>query len=311
MLKYLTRRLLYMIPILFGVTLITFLLFNVVGGDPAGQAAGRHASAEQVQAIRHELGLDRPLHMQYYFFVKQIFSLDFGRSWSSKQEITSMFIDGVGPSLSLTFPAFVLAQLITISLALLLARYRGGNFDRFTKITCLAMMSLSSLVYILWGQYVLAYKWGWFPISGWDESWSGRWEYLGLPILIFVLLSLGGNVLFYRTVFLDEIYHDYVRTGRAKGLGEAPILFKHVLRNALIPIITRVVLQMPFLILGSLLLESFFGIPGIGGIVVQAIQNADFPVIKAMTFLSAVLYMIFQLISDVLYAVVDPKVQLR
>ena len=311
MFKYLTRRLLYMIPILFGVTLITFILFNVVGGDPAAQAAGRHATAEQIEVIRRELGLDRPLPMQYLFFVQQIFALDFGRSWSTKQEITTMFADGVGPSLSLTLPAFVLAQIITIALALLLARWRGTNFDRITKVTCLAMMSLSSLVYILWGQYVLAYQWNWFPISGWDNSWAGRWEYLGLPILIFVLLSLGGNVLFYRTVFLDEIYHDYVRTARAKGLNEATILFKHVLRNALIPIITRVVLQMPFLILGSLLLESFFGIPGIGGIVVQAIQNADFPVIKAMTFLSAVLYMVFQLISDVLYAVVDPKVQLR
>ena len=311
MFTYLWRRVLYMIPILFGVTLLTFILFNVVGGDPAAQAAGRNATAEQIQVIRHELGLDRPLPMQYLFFVQQIFTFDFGRSWSTKQEITTMFTDGVGPSLSLTFPAFLLAELITISLALLLARWRGTAFDRVTKITCLALMSLSSLVYILWGQYFLAYKWDWFPISGWDNSWSGRWEFLGLPIMIFVLLSLGGNVLFYRTVFLDEIYQDYVRTARAKGLSDTTILFKHVLRNALIPIITRVVLQMPFLILGSLLLESFFGIPGIGGIVVQAIQNADFPVIKAMTFLSALLYMVFQLISDVLYAVVDPKVSLR
>ena len=311
MFTYLWRRILYMIPILFGVTLITFMLFNVVGGDPAAQAAGRHATEEQIQVIRHELGLDRSLPMQYLFFVKQIFTFDFGRSWSTKQTITSMFTDGIGPSLSLTLPAFLLAELITISLALMLARWRGTNFDRITKITCLAMMSLSSLVYILWGQYFVAYKWNWFPISGWDNSWVGRWEYLGLPILIFVILSMGSNVLFYRTVFLDEIYQDYVRTARAKGLSDRTILFKHVLRNALIPIITRVVLTMPFLILGSLLLESFFGIPGIGGIVVMAIQNADFPVIKAMTFLSAILYMVFQLISDVLYAVVDPKVQLR
>lgn len=311
MLKYILRRVLYMAPILFGVTLLTFLLFNVVGGDPAAQAAGRHASAEQIEVIRKELGLDRSLPEQYLFFVKQIFSLDFGRSWSTKQEITTMFADGVGPSLSLTLPAFLIAQMLTISIALLLARWRGTQFDRGTKILCLALMSMSSLVYILWGQFILAFHWNLFPISGWDPSFTGRWEYLGLPIVIFVLLSLGGNVLFYRTIFLDEIYHDYVRTARAKGLAEPIILFKHVLRNALIPIITHVVLQMPFLILGSLLLESFFGIPGIGGIVVQAIQNADFPVIKAMTFLSAVLYMVFQLISDILYAVVDPKVQLR
>jgi peptide/nickel transport system permease protein len=311
MLKYVSRRLVYMVPILFGVTLLTFVLFNVVGGDPAAQAAGRHASEEQIQIFRKELGLDRPLPMQYLFFLQQIATLDFGRSWATKQEILTMFSDGVGPSLSLTLPAFLLAQIITIALALLLARYRGTHFDRATKISCLALMSMSSLVYILWGQYVLAFQWGLFPISGWDASLTGRWEYLGLPILIFVLLSLGGNILFYRTVFLDEIYHDYVRTARAKGLGETTILFRHVLRNALIPIITRVVLQMPFLILGSLLLESFFGIPGVGNLVVSAIQNADFPVLKAMTFLTAALYMVFQLISDVLYAVVDPKVQLR
>lgn len=311
MVKYIVRRIAYMIPILIGVTLITFLLFNVVGGDPAAQAAGKHASVEQIETIRRELGLDRPLPMQYLFYLKQIVTFDFGRSWSTKQEIATMFFDGVGPSLSLTLPAFLISQAITLALSLILARWRGTRFDKSAKVFCLAMMSMSSLVYILWGQFVLAFQWNLFPISGWDSSWAGRWEYLGLPTVIFVLLSLGGNVLFYRTVFLDEIYHDYVRTARAKGLSEGKILFKHVFRNALIPIITHVILQMPFLILGSLLLESFFGIPGIGGLVVQAIQNADFPVIKAMTFLSAILYMVFQLVSDVLYAVVDPKVQLR
>jgi peptide/nickel transport system permease protein len=311
MLKYIARRVLYMIPIMFGVTLVTFVLFNMVGGDPAAQAAGKHATAEQIEVLRRELGLNGPLYQQYLFFLKQILTLDFGRSWSTKQEISTMFADGIGPSLSLTLPAFIIAQLISIALSLLLARYRGTVFDRATKITCLGLLSLSSLVYILWGQYVLAYQLDLFPISGWDSSFTGRWEYLGLPILIFVLLSLGSNVLFYRSVFLDEIYHDYVRTAKAKGLSDGKILFKHVLRNALIPIITRVVLSMGFLILGSLLLESFFGIPGIGGIAVLAIQNSDFPVIKAVTVLGAVLYMIFQLISDILYAVVDPKVQLR
>jgi peptide/nickel transport system permease protein len=311
MFRYISRRVLYTIPILFGVTLITFLLFNVVGGDPAAQAAGRHATPEQINAIRHELGLDGPLYLQYLFFLKQIFTLDFGRSWSTKQEIVTMFGAGIGPSLSLTLPAFLLGEILTISVALLVARWRGTKFDRATKVGCLAMLSMSSLVYILWGQYFLAYQWNLFPISGWDPSWSGRWEYLGLPMVIFILITIGGNILFYRTVFLDEIFHDYVRTARAKGLGETKILFKHVLRNALIPIITRIVLQMPFLILGSLLLESFFGIPGIGGIAVQAIQSADFPVIKAVTVMSAVLYMIFQLASDVLYVLVDPKVQLR
>lgn len=311
MLKYVVRRVLYMIPIMFGVTLITFLLFNVAGGDPALQAAGKNASAQQIDALRSELGLDRPLHMQYVFFLNQVVQFDFGRSWSTKQNISTMILDGVGASLSLTVPAFILTLAITIFLGMLVAYLRDSLFDRVTLITCLALLSISPLVYILFGQYFLSYELGLFPISGWEPSWAERWGYLILPIIIYIVLSLGGDVLFFRTVFLDEMYQDYVRTARAKGLSATSILFKHVLKNALIPIITRINIYIPYLIVGSLLLESFFGIPGLGGLVFQAIQNADFPVIKAMTFISAVLYMIFQLLSDVMYAVVDPKVQLR
>lgn len=311
MLKYVVRRLLYMIPILFGITLITFLLFHVAGGNPAAQAAGKYGSAEQIKAIEKELGLDKPLHLQYVDYLKQIVTFDFGRSWSSQQKISTMILQGAGPSLSLTAPAFLLIVVLSVSISLLLAHYRNGSLDKIVLIICLAGMSISSLVYILYMQYWLAYKFGLFPISGWDPSWASRWEYVALPILIFIALSIGGNVLFYRTVFLEEIDQDYVRTARAKGLGTRSILFKHVLRNALIPIITLVVLEMPFLILGSLLLESFFDIPGLGGLIYSAIQNADFPVIKAMTFFGAFLYMIFQLISDILYAIVDPKVQLK
>ncbi|MCC7405034.1 MAG: ABC transporter permease, partial [Bdellovibrionales bacterium] len=256
MFKYVVRRVLYMIPILIGITMVTFLLFNVAGGDPAAQAAGKHASPEQIEQIKKELGLDRPLHMQYLFFVKQIATFDFGRSWSTKQMISTMINDGIGVSLSLTVPSFVITLLVTISLALLMAHLRGTLFDKSVMVICLALMSLSSLVYILYGQYYLAYKLDMFPISGWDPSWTGRWEYLVLPVIIFVSLSLGGNILFYRTAFLDEIYQDYVRTARSKGLDTKTILFKHVLRNAMVTIITLVVMQMPFLITGSLLIES-------------------------------------------------------
>ncbi|MBK7844970.1 MAG: ABC transporter permease [Bdellovibrionales bacterium] len=222
-----------------------------------------------------------------------------------------MIVEGIGVSLSLTLPAFALTLILTVSLALITAHLRGTLFDRSVMVICLGLMSLSSLVYILYGQYYLAYQLGVFPISGWDPSWVGRWQYLTLPIIIFVSFSLGEDILFYRTAFLDEIYQDYVRTARSKGLSTSVILFKHVLKNAMVTIITLVVLQMPFLITGSLLLESFFGIPGLGGLVFQGIQNSDFPVIKAMTVMGAVLYMIFQLLSDILYAVVDPKIQLR
>lgn len=311
MLKYIIRRLLYMIPILFGITLFTFFLFNVVGGDPAAQAAGRYASAEHIAQLKAELGLDGPLYKQYLDFLHQIITFDFGRSWATKQKISTMILDGIGASLSLTAPAFFLSLLIAISFGLLVAHLRGKAFDKIALFICLAMLSISSLVYILFGQYFFAFQMGWFPISGWDPSWVGRWEYLLLPILIFVTLNLGSDILLYRTVFLDEMYQDYVRTAKAKGLNQPSILFKHILRNAMVPIITLVVLQMPFLITGSLLLENFFGIPGLGDLIVQAINNADFPVIKAMTFIGAVLYMVFQLISDILYALVDPKIQLR
>ncbi len=311
MLKYSLQRVMYMIPILLGITLVTFVLFNVAGGDPAAQAAGKHATPEQIQQLRAELGLDRSLPEQYLFFLKQIFTLDFGRSWATKQTVQNMINDGIGVSLSLMIPAFFISLLITVSLALLTAHLRGTLFDRSIMIICLALMSISSLVYILYGQYYLAYNLNLFPIMGWDPDWWGRWQYLTLPILIYVALSLGSDILFFRTAFLDEIYQDYVRTARSKGLDTRTILFKHVLRNALVTIITLVIMQMPFLITGSLLLESFFGIPGLGGLVVQGIQNSDFPVIKAMTVIGAILYMIFQLLSDLLYAWVDPKIQLR
>lgn len=311
MFKYILRRVIYMIPIMFGITLVTFFIFNVAGGDPAAARAGRHATAADIELIRAELGLNKPLHMQYLFYLKQIFTLDFGRSWATKQEIMTMINDGLGPSLSLTIPGFILSTLVSISLALLVARYRGGKFDRFSMITSLSLESVSSLVFILFFQYLIAYKLGWFPVTGWDPDFLARWNYLILPICIYVFVTLGYNVLFFRSVFLDEIFQDYVRTARSKGLDERTILFKHVLRNAMVPIITVVVLQIPFLILGSLLLESFFGIPGLGGLLVQAINNADFPVIKAMVVLLAILYMFGQLASDILYAVVDPKIQLR
>lgn len=311
MLKYAIRRILYVIPILFGVTLVCFLLFNVAGGDPAAQAAGKYATAEQIEVIRAELGLDQPLPMQYLDYLKQIVTFDFGRSWSTKQQISEMFLSGIGPSLTVTLPAFLIALMITIPLALLLGYKRDTLLDKTAMIICLAMISISSLVYILAGQYFLSYKWDLFPISGWDSSFLGRWEYAMLPILILISLTLGTYILFFRTIFIEEMNKDYVRTARSKGLSNRVVLTKHILRNALIPIITLVVLQIPFLILGSLLIESFFGIPGLGGLLVNAINNADFPVIKAMIVILTILYTTFNLISDLLYAVVDPKVRLE
>jgi peptide/nickel transport system permease protein len=300
----------YMIPILIGVTFLTFMLFNLFGGDPAIRFAGKHATAEQVQVIRAELGIDRSLPEQYLFFVKQIVTFDYGRSWASKQLISTMITDGLGATLSLTAPAFFASIFFCIGLALFSVYGRGTIFDRGTVVVCLGLLSISSLVYILGLQYLLAFKGGIFPISGWDPSWIGRWEYLMLPWLILFVLSLGPNILIYRTVIMDEAFQDYVRTARAKGLAEKHVYAKHVLKNAMIPIITVIVIEMPFLITGSVLIENFFGIPGLGGTLIKALNDSDFPTIKAFTVISALTYMVFNLLADVLYSLVDPRVKL-
>ncbi len=299
-----------MIPILLGVTLITFILFNVVIDDPAILMVGKSATPERLNQVRAEMGLDKPLIAQYFQSLKEVLTFDFGRSWSTKQKVGNMISDGMGPSLSLTIPAFVMSVFFSVCLSLLAAYRRGKWFDKTATIVALALMSVSSLVYILVGQNILAYQLNLFEISGWDPSWTGRWQFLTLPWLIYIVLSLGPSLLIYRTAIVDEYFQDYVRTARAKGVGEFKVMFKHVLKNALIPIITIVVLQMPFLITGSLLLEAFFGIPGLGGMLVQAINETDYPVIKAMVLIGTLLYMAFNLISDVLYAVVNPRVRL-
>lgn len=308
---YTFRRLLYVIPVLLGVCLIIFLLFNVVAGDPTHILLGKHATAKQMAELRHELGLDRHWFMQYIDLVQSAFTFDFGRSWSTKQLISTMIAEGAIPSLTLTVPGFFISTIFAVSLSLLVSFFRGGLFDKFTVFICISLMSIPSLAYILFGQYFFAYKLGMFEISGYDFGFPHFIPYIQLPVLIWITLTIGPDLRFYRTVVLDEVYQDYVRTARAKGLGEKVILFKHVLKNAMIPIITYVVIQIPFLILGALLIESFFGIPGLGGITLNAINSSDFPVIRAMTILSAVAYIIFGVITDVLYTVVDPRVRLN
>ncbi|MCB0376887.1 MAG: ABC transporter permease [Bdellovibrionales bacterium] len=311
LLRYCIRRIFFALPILFGITLVTFILFHLVGGDPAFLIAGKNASLERVASIRSELGLDRSLLQQYISFVKQTVTFDWGRSWSSQERVMDMFWRGLGPSLSLALPAFLISFLISLGIALLSSYYRGQCFDRGVLIACLALMSFSYLVYIILFQYLFAYKMGLFPITGWDPSWSGRWQYLILPWMISVTVSIGPGVLIYRTAILDESLQGYVRTARAKGLKDTAVYSQHILKNALVPILTIVIMQMPLMITGSLLLESFFGIPGVGGLLIQAIQNADFPVIKAMTVIGSIFYMLFNLLSDLVLTAVDPRIELK
>lgn len=311
MTKYILRRLLYLIPVLLGVSFLIFLLFNVVAGDPTAVLLGKNATARQMEELREQLGLNKSLFLQYLDVVKSAFTFDFGRSWATKQEITYMIKQGAYPSLALTIPAFVISTVLSLFISLFVAYYRGKGIDLFIRFLCIAGMSVSALAYILGFQWLFAYQLGWFEISGFEYGFPNFIPYIALPAIIWIILSLGPDVRFFRTVILDEIYQDYVRTARAKGLGEMTILLKHVLRNAMIPIITYTVIQIPFLILGALLLENFFGIPGIGGLTLNALNNSDFPVIKAMAILSSVVYIIFSLISDILYTVADPRVKLK
>ncbi|EQC47242.1 ABC transporter permease [Bacteriovorax sp. Seq25_V] len=309
--SYIIRRLLYTIPIILGVCLIIFAIFNLTGYDPAAQLLGKHATAKQVAEVRRELGLDKPLAEQYFDIVKTAFTFDFGRSWTTKQKISDMIREGAGPSLTVTLPSFAISTVMAILISIVVAFYRGKFIDRFLVVKFVGMMSIPSLAYILFFQWFFAYKLGWFEISGFERSFPEFLPYVTLPIIIMVVLSIGPDVRYFRTVILDDIYQDYVRTARAKGLSETVVLLKHVLKNSMIPILTYVVIQIPFLILGALLIESFFSIPGLGGMTVKAVFDNDFPVIKAMTILSALAFILFQLLTDVLYTVVDPRVRLK
>ncbi len=310
MTAYVLRRLLYAIPIFLGVTLITFLLFNVVGGDPAVTQAGKHATPEKIQEIRRELGTDRSLPEQYVFFLRQTVTFDFGKSWSAKRPVSSVIADGVVPSLSLALPAFFLETLLAVAFGLLCAFYRGSAVDYVTIVLTAAAVSIPSLAYIIFGQYFLAYEWKLFPIFGYQPPPLGI-VFLGLPILIWIALTAGSEIRFYRTVMLEEMRQDYVRTAAAKGLRTSRILYRHVLKNSMIQVITRVVIAIPFLMLGSLLLEVFFGIPGLGYRTYDALNQGDQPVIKAMTVIGSLLYIVFSILTDVCYALVDPRVRLR
>ena len=308
--SYILRRLLYVIPVLLGVCFIIFILFNVVSPDPTLIMLGKHASKAQMLELRTELGLDRVWYIQYLDIVKSAFTFDFGRSWSTKQDIFDMIKNGAIPSMTVTIPAFTLSFFISISISLVVSFYRGKFLDKGIVFICVALMSVSSLAYILFGQWFFAFKLGWFEISGYEEGFPDFIPYVLLPIVIWIILTVGPDVRFYRTVMLDEIYQDYVRTARAKGLNERAILFKHVLKNAMVSIITYVIIQIPFLIMGSILIESFFSIPGLGGITLKAINTSDFPVLKAMTVLTSVAYIIFSVLTDFLYTLVDPRVRL-
>lgn len=309
MIAFIVRRLIQTIPILLGISLIVFVLFHVAGGNPVYRMLGKNASPAEILRLTHQLGLDKPLWVQYLHYLADLVRLDFGRSWETKQRVSEMLAGGLGPSLSLALPAFALTSVLAVAIAMASALYKGRTLDRLLVIGSVLGMSISILALIIGAQYLLAYRFGLFPISGFESGWQGL-PYLALPILIWVCTQLGVDVRYYRTVLLEEIGRDYVVTARAKGLSRAAAMRTHVLRNAMIPIVTRLVMEVPMLFTGSLLLENFFGIPGLGNMSINALNASDFPVIEAVTLIGAALYILSNLIGDVLYAVFDPRVKL-
>lgn len=309
---YIIRRVFYCFAAVFGVLLLTFFLFSVVGGDVSVAIAGEGASADTIEEIREEYGLNKPLFLgwdsQFLRHFCGALTFDFGRA-RDRELVIDKIKRGVGPSLALTVPMFVGVAAIALSLSLVIAFVRGSAWDVGAVVLCTAGMSIPYLSFILFGQYFLAYKWGLFPVFFSPDLTLA--ENVALPVLIGVAAGLGANVRFYRTVMLDEMRSGYVRTAFAKGLSVRGVLFGHVLKNAMIPIITRMAMTAPYLFLGSLLLERFFGIPGLGYLMVQAIAARDYNVISAMTFISAILFVVFNLMADICYALVDPRVSLE
>ncbi|HFD78949.1 MAG TPA: ABC transporter permease [Gammaproteobacteria bacterium] len=324
MFAYVVRRALYAIPILIGVNLITFVLFFVVNtpDDMARMHLGmKRVTPEAVQKWKAERGYDKPLLYNAeasgagmltdtIFFDKSVrlFAFDFGAS-DSGRDIGADIGQRMWPSLAIAVPVLLLGLLVYISFAMLLAFFRGSYLDLSGVVLCVVLMSISGLFYIIGGQYLFSKLLHLVPVSGYEPGWLA-WRFVLLPVAIGVFAGIGSSSRWYRSIFLEEINRDYVRTARAKGLPETRLLFRHVLKNALVPILTGVVVVLPTLFMGNLILESFFGIPGLGSYTIEAIQNQDFAIVRAMVFLGSVLYILGLLLTDISYTLVDPRIRL-
>jgi peptide/nickel transport system permease protein len=315
----------YALPILIGVNLLTFALFFVVNtpDDMARMQLGiKYVTPEAIEKWKAERGYNKPLLFNAeaeklekltstIFFEKSVamFVFDFGRSDDGRDiahEIRSRML----PSLAIALPVFVLGLVVYITLALLMVFFRATYIDFWGVVVCVALMSISTLFYIIVGQFLVSKLWHWVPISGYGTGADAA-KFLLLPVIVGVIGNVGSSARWYRTVFLEEMNKEYVRTARAKGLPERLVLFKHVLRNAMIPILTGAVVVVPLLFLGSLLIESFFGIPGLGSYTIDAINSQDFAVVRAMVFLGSMLYIVGLILTDISYTLVDPRVRLN
>lgn len=325
MIAYILRRLLYAVPILIGVNLITFALFFFVNSpdDMARLHLGvKRVTPEAIARWKTERGYDKPLVWNasaagsaqatdtiFFQHSLRLFTFDFGRS-DQGRNIGHDIRQRMGPSLAIALPTLAIGVLMYISFALLLAFFRGTYLDAGGVVACVILMSISSLFYVIGGQYLISKLLHLTPISGYDAAGMSAFKFLVLPVVIGVVGGIGVRTRLYRTFFLEEIGKDYVRTARAKGLSEFRVLFVHVLKNAMIPILTGIVVVIPILFLGSLIMESFFGIPGLGSYTIDAIHSQDFAIVRAMVFLGSVLYIVGLILTDISYTLVDPRVRL-
>jgi peptide/nickel transport system permease protein len=322
---YIIRRLLYAIPILIGVNLLTFALFFFVN-SPDDMArvhlGGKRVTPEAIVKWKADHGYDIPKFYNaerqgaqqfadtiFYKHSVKLFMFDFGRS-DQGRDIGYDISQRMWPSLAIALPTFLVGLLVYITFAMLIAFFRGTYLDYWGVVVCVVLMSVSTLFYVIGGQFLVSKLWHLVPISGYDIGIES-FKFLILPVIVGVVSGIGASTRLYRAFFLEEINKDYVRTARAKGLSELRVLFRHVLKNAMIPILTGVVVVIPQLFTGSLILESFFGIPGLGSYTIDAISSQDFAIVRAMVFLGSVLYIIGLMLTDLSYTLVDPRVRLK
>jgi len=324
MLGYIIRRVFYAIPILIGVNLITFMLFftiNTPDDMARAQLGAKQVTPQMIAAWKVEKGYDKPLFfnakasgmekVSHTLFMQEslkLFTFNFGFS-DANRDIGADIRVRMGPSLAIALPTFFIALITNISLALLLVLFRGSVLDTGMMVVAVMIMSISGLFYIIAGQVLFSKLWHWVPISGYAPGWSAV-KFVLLPVMVGVFAGLGAGVRWYRSIFLEQINQDYVRTARAKGVSEISVLFKHVLKNGMLPILTGVVVVIPSLFMGSLIMESFFGIPGLGSYTIDAINAQDFAIVKAMVFLGSVLYIVGLILTDISYTLFDPRVTL-
>jgi peptide/nickel transport system permease protein len=325
-LQFALRKLLYSIPLLFGVTFLSFVLMVYFGPDLTYTILGKNPTPEQIAEVRAELGYDLPFLQRYGMFLKEVVTFDFGSSISSGEKVSSILKKSVPVSLLVALPAFILSNLLGILLALLAAYHRGKFWDKTIMVFSAVGMSISYLMVVIAFQVIFCTSYGlnWFPVQGWVEPppnypdattgeifyyyWYYYWSYVAVPTLASVFVALGYNTRFFRAVIVEELNRDYVRTARAYGVRNWKIMVKHVLKNAMIPISTRIIITIPFVIIaGNLVVEKFFGIPGIGLITYDAITSGDLPIVKAVVTSTAVLYVIALILTDIAYKVIDPR----